>query len=104
MNYENILDADHTHNNSELIKSANMLMSTFEPTLIWDWICELLASETQVKPPSENHKIFLPSPPPSFDEILSLTDFLLEVVSFVSNLSRCCVMVRLKHFGDLILL
>ena len=62
-----------------------MLMGTFEPTLIWDWIREQLANENVAKPPSDNHKIFLPSPPPSFEEILSLTDFLLEVVSTVST-------------------
>ena len=69
---------------SELIKAANHLLGTFEPGLLWDWLSDQLKN----RPPSEdkdgNNKLFVPSSPPEFEEILSLTDFLLEIVSFVS--------------------
>ena len=73
---------------SELIKAANHLLGTFEPGLLWDWLSDQLKN----RPPSEdkdgNNKLFVPSSPPEFEEILSLTDFLLEIVSFVSFISR----------------
>ncbi|KAL5265755.1 hypothetical protein ACHWQZ_G006460 [Mnemiopsis leidyi] len=70
-----------TTTSKELIKAANHLLGTFEPGLLWDWLSDQLKN----RPPTDkdgNNKLFVPSSPPEFEEILSLTDFLLEIVSF----------------------
>ena len=69
-------------------------MGTFEPGLLWDWLSDQLISknsesskeDNKEKKEEENNKLFVPSTDPDFEEILSLTDFLLEIVSFVSLL------------------
>ena len=73
---------------SELIKAANHLLGTFEPGLLWDWLSDQLKHKVDEENNKENNKLFVPSTPPDFEELLSLTDFLLEIVSFVSLLIR----------------
>ena len=92
--YYSALQHKISWNISELIKAANHLLGTFEPGLLWDWLSGQLISknsesskeDNKEKKEEDNNKLFVPSTDPDFEEILSLTDFLLEIVSFVSLL------------------
>ena len=77
---------NETSSLSELIKAANHLLGTFEPGLLWDWLSDQLKSKPEDMGGNKEdpNPLFVPSSAPDFEEVLSLTDFLLEIVSFVS--------------------
>ena len=80
-----------TPSHTELIKAANMVFGTFEPHLLWDWLCTQIksyspgAGSTKVGDDVTPAKIWVASPAPTLDELLAIIDFLLEILSFVSD-------------------
>lgn len=89
----------------DLIKTANLLFNAFEPYFMWEYVCKLLsvsfveqqqqqddkegtAEDEGCKKPQSTEETRIPST--SFSEVLRITDFLLDVVALVGNITKRC--------------
>ena len=75
---------------AELIKTSNLLFSTFEPYFIWDYLARMFESSCQAMhcgKKLERRVSISETDIPTLHELCILVDFLLEIVSLVSSYS-----------------
>ncbi|KAK3097876.1 hypothetical protein FSP39_014063 [Pinctada imbricata] len=94
---ENV-SSDKTH--TELIKTANLLFAAFEPYFIWDYIARLFEVSCCSQPASRKLSRATSKKddlPPSIQELCTLVDFLVEIVSLETFLET-----QTEHLPDLL--
>ena len=98
-----IKNKDKVHSNmekdlktqTELIKTANLLFAAFEPYFIWDYLARLFEQVCVKRRAGERLSRSIStqeSDLPVLPELCTLVDFLVDVVSLVSNYIYICVL------------